>query len=97
MNYITGFAEFLKPNTIYRHWFRPRKAKNLDLDNKKILITGGNKGIGLETVRYIAEFANNSTVTVCASIDKVTLQGCCRGFFVGSQRLARQGTSSMHA
>merc|ERR1712178_532247 len=70
MNYASGFIEFVKPSTIiYHHFFRPRKAKNLDLDNKKILITGGNKGIGLETVRYIAEFANNSTVTVCARSD----------------------------
>ena len=69
MNYATGFIEFLKPSTIYRHCFRPRKAKNLNLDNKKVLITGGNRGIGLETVKYITEFADNTTVTVCARSD----------------------------
>ena len=65
MNYVGGFGRFVTPATLYRHWLRPRKAKNLQLEGLKVLITGGNKGIGLETVRFLSRYGRGR-VTVCA-------------------------------
>merc|ERR1712071_576623 len=43
------------PWAIYRHTISPAQAKNLDCQGKRVLITGGNGGIGREMVKAVAK------------------------------------------
>ena len=63
--FIAGLGELFHPKTIFRHFIRPPIAKNLRIDGKRVLITGGNKGIGLGAVLEIAKH-NPESITICA-------------------------------
>ena len=54
-NYGTGVWEFIKPKTIWNHKIWTPKAKNLQIQGKKLLITGGSKGIGLTICKQVAK------------------------------------------
>lgn len=54
MNYLSATWEFIKPSNVFKHKFTPQ-AKNLDVEGKKLLITGGSKGIGLNICIQLAQ------------------------------------------
>ena len=57
--------QFWTPSAIWKHWFSPPKAKNLDVINKKVLITGGNAGLGKEVCKQLASMGC-SDITILA-------------------------------
>lgn len=73
---LGGISETLHPKTIYRHFIGPPTAKNLEISGKRILITGGNKGVGLGTVIEIAKHSPES-ITICAR-SKESLKDACK-------------------
>jgi len=60
---------YLNPATFFHHFISPPQAKNLEIRNKSVLITGGNSGIGYETVKELAK--SGASKIVIASRDVV--------------------------
>jgi len=66
----------ITPWAVYRHFIWPLKARNLNV-SKKILITGGNAGIGQETLIQLMNNARKQDeieITICAR-NVVTING----------------------
>jgi len=58
----------ITPWAVYRHFIYPLKARNLNV-SKKVLITGGNAGIGRETLIQMMNNAKKDDkieITICA-------------------------------
>jgi len=65
-------AQLICPTTIYRHLVSAPQAKNLKIQGKSVLITGGNCGIGRQTVLAMARNGVKS-VTIVARNEKTAL------------------------
>lgn len=76
MNLLGGISECLNPKSIFRHFISPPTAKNLKITGKHVLITGGNKGIGLGAVLEMAKHSPES-ITICAR-SKESLKDACK-------------------
>lgn len=68
--------EFVHPKTVFRHFVKPPVAKNLVIKDKRILITGGNKGIGLGAVFEIVKH-KPASITICARSED-SLKSVCQ-------------------
>ena len=68
-------SKFLNWSTFRDQWLRCPKAKNLEVEGKRILITGGSEGIGLAACIEMAKLGAKE-ITIC-SRSKVKLQKAC--------------------
>jgi len=69
------FQDILHPKAVYQHWISAPTARNVDATGKTVLITGGNKGIGLCTVTEMARLGV-SAIVMCARSEQSMREVC---------------------